>query len=57
MQPTRESEGEREFPTRNMEKNEKTAVTTAEPQVKYRGIKAMPFVIGKEMGIFFSFRD
>ncbi|KAK9901796.1 hypothetical protein M0R45_001958 [Rubus argutus] len=31
-----------------MEKNEKAAVTTDKPQVKYRGIKAMPFVIGNE---------
>ena len=30
-----------------MEKNDKAA-TTDDPQLNYRGIKAMPFVIGKE---------
>ena len=30
-----------------MEKNDK-AVTTDEPQINYRGVKAMPFVIGKK---------
>lgn len=29
-----------------MEKNEK-AITTDEPEVNYRGVKAMPFIIGK----------
>ena len=31
----------------DMEKNNK-AVTTDEPQINYRGVKAMPFVIGKK---------
>ena len=48
---------EKELTSRNMdEKDEKAAVTNSdEPEVvKYRGIKAMPFVIGQEMGTCFE---
>lgn len=47
---------EKELTSRNMdEKDEKAAVTNSdEPEVKYSGIKAMPFVIGKEMGTCFE---
>ncbi|GMY15698.1 protein NRT1/ PTR FAMILY 2.11-like isoform X1 [Fagus crenata] len=31
-----------------MEKNEKAVTTDDEPQINYRGVKAMPFVIGNE---------
>ncbi|XP_061988495.1 protein NRT1/ PTR FAMILY 2.10-like [Rosa rugosa] len=49
MQPNTETEGEKDITTRNMEKSEKAAVTNSdEPEVKYSGIKAMPFVIGNE---------
>lgn len=40
---------------KTMEKNDK-AITTDEPEVNYRGVKAMPFIIGKTVVfcIFFS---
>ena len=31
-----------------MEKNEKAVTTDDEPQINYRGVKAMPFVIGNK---------
>lgn len=44
-----------------MEKNEKTASTIRdadnekEPQINYRGVKAMPFIIGKKCAFFYLF--
>ncbi|KAJ0959995.1 hypothetical protein J5N97_000251 [Dioscorea zingiberensis] len=50
-EPNTETEGEKDITTRNMEKSEKAAVTNSdEPEVKYSGIKAMPFVIARNPG-------
>ncbi|XP_050377401.1 protein NRT1/ PTR FAMILY 2.10-like [Argentina anserina] len=52
MQPNTESEGEKELTTRKMENDEKSTTATNlvpdESEVKYSGIKAMPYVIGNE---------
>lgn len=43
-----------------MEKNEKTANfrdddSEKEPEINYRGVKAMPFIIGKQCSCFYLF--